>query len=124
MRRGFPAAGDEEALSNAAAEAAQALLDHAPRCRLVSITLGAHGSLVASREERFRHKGFAVEVEDTVGAGDAFTAGMVHAYLRGASLERIGEVSNLCGSYVASRQGATPEFPSALLERIRLLAGG
>jgi sugar/nucleoside kinase (ribokinase family) len=44
---------------------------------------------------------------------------MVHAFLRGAALEQINVVSNLCGSYVASQPGATPELTAELLERIK-----
>ena len=106
------------ALTEAAARAAQALLAQAPQCRLVAITLGPHGSLLANRAGVSRHAGFKVEVADTIGAGDAFTAGLVHAYVRGATLEQINTVSNLCGSYVASQQGATPELPEALVARI------
>jgi fructokinase len=91
---------------------------------MIAITLGPHGSLLANRNETHRHEGFAVDVADTVGAGDAFTAGLVHAYMRGASLEHINMVSNLCGSYVASQPGATPQLPAQLLDRIRTIFDG
>ena len=112
-------ADDDEALSNWAHTAALGLLDMAPRCRMVAITLGPHGSLLANRGGAHRHPGLQVDVVDTIGAGDAFTAGMVHAFMRGATLEQINEVSNLCGSYVASQPGATPELTPELLERIQ-----
>ena len=115
---GFPASSDDEALTSAATHAANSLLRFAPQCRLVAITLGPHGSLLADRTGAYRHHGFEVEVADTVGAGDAFTAGFVHAYLRRASLAQISEVSNLCGSFVASQVGATPELPLLLLDAI------
>jgi fructokinase len=117
-RIGLGAARSGASLTEAAALAAQALLTHAPQCRLVAITLGAHGSLLADRESVSRHEGFKVQVADTIGAGDAFTAGLVHAYVRGAALEQINTVSNLCGSYVASQKGATPELPEALVAKI------
>ena len=116
---GFPASADDESLTAAATHSAQALLEFAPQCRLVAITLGPHGSLLADRTGTFRHHGFEVKVADTVGAGDAFTAGLVHAYIRGASLAQISEVSNRCGSFVATQVGATPELPSELLEAIQ-----
>jgi len=55
-------------------------------------------------------------VGDTVGAGDAFTAGLVHEYLRGAGLDRMNEVANRVGAWVASEVGATP-VPKSRLER-------
>jgi sugar/nucleoside kinase (ribokinase family) len=45
---------------------------------------------------------------DTVGSGDAFTAGLVHEYLEGASLGLMNEVANLVGAWVASEVGAMP----------------
>ncbi|MGB8831386.1 MAG: PfkB family carbohydrate kinase, partial [Candidatus Sulfotelmatobacter sp.] len=49
-----------------------------------------------------------VKVADTVGAGDAFTAAMVHGYLRGVSLAEINETANQVGAWVASQPGGTP----------------
>ena len=118
LAEGIASPVDDEALTAAATKTAQALLEFAPQCRLVAITLGPHGSLLADRSGIHRHRGFVIRVADTVGAGDAFTAGLVHAYLRGASLAQISEVSNLCGSHVASHPGATPELPPALLGAI------
>ena len=63
-------------------------LKNFPACQLVATTLGPHGCLLTTRESTFGHPGFPIKVVDTVGAGDAFTAGLIHAYLRGASLHR------------------------------------
>lgn len=119
--KGFPHEGDgDDALTADAAQSAEALLELSPGCDLVAITLGPHGSLIASRKESWdRHPGFPVEVVDTIGAGDAFTAGLVHAYTRGASVRQMNMVSNLCGSYVASHSGATPELSTELLLSIK-----
>ncbi len=119
---GFPSTDDEE-LTATATQCAHALLALAPECRMVSITLGPHGSLLADRSGSYRHNGFVVDVVDTVGAGDAFTAGLVHAYIRGASLAPISEIANRCGSHVASQSGATPELPPTLLNDIQALLG-
>ena len=99
-------------------DAARSLLQSFPRCRLVATTLGAEGSLVTTREASFHHPGFPIKLVDTVGAGDAFTAGLVHAYLRGASLAKMAEVGNLCGSFVASQSGAMPALSAELLSQI------
>lgn len=102
---------------------AYALLAFFPNCKVVATTLGAGGSLVTSREAEYRHPGFPIEVVDTVGAGDAFTAGLLHAYLRGASLMQMAEAGNLCGSYVASQPEATPVLPAEIIERMDTLQG-
>jgi fructokinase len=106
-----------------AENAAQALLGFFPDCKVIATTLGSAGSLVVSRERACRHPGFPVKVVDTVGAGDAFTAGMLHAYLRGGSLAQMAEAGNLCGSYVASQAGATPALPAELVKTIDALRG-
>jgi fructokinase len=114
---------DPAALTEWAGDAALALLAAAPQTELVAITLGPNGSLLANREGTHRHMGFPVKVADTIGAGDAFTAGLVYAYLRDTSLEHIGAVANLCGSYVASQEGATPELPGEVLSAIHAALG-
>jgi fructokinase len=109
---------NEHPLPNSPQAAAHTLLEDFPGCQLVATTLGPHGSLLTTRESTFGHPGFPIKVVDTVGAGDAFTAGLVHAYLRGASLPQMAEIGNLCGSYVASQPGATPPLSRELIERV------
>ena len=85
---------------------------------LVCVTRGARGSLLIEREEEFDHPGFPVMVRDAVGAGDSFTAALVHHYLRGASLARISEAANRLGSWVATQAGAMPTLDKDLLDDI------
>lgn len=85
-----------------------------PGLRLVAVTRGGHGGLLVAREESHEHPGIAVEVADTIGAGDAFTAGMTHALLRGASLAAVNEAANRCGSWVASQPGGMPALPEEI----------
>jgi fructokinase len=108
----------EHPAPNSVQTAAYTLLEDFPECQLVATTLGPHGCLLTTRESTFGHPGFPIKVVDTVGAGDAFTAGLVHAYLRGASLAQMAEIGNLCGSYVASQPGATPPLSPELIDRI------
>jgi fructokinase len=86
--------------------------------QLVCITRGESGSLLISDDECSEHAGVKVKVADTVGAGDAFTAAMVHGYLRGAPLDQINETANRVGAWVASQSGATPAFKAGGLSRI------
>ncbi len=76
--------------------------------KLVCVTRGGNGSLIATSSGIHRHSGYRVKVVDTVGAGDAFTAGLVHQYLRGASLAAMNDAANRIGSWVASQAGGTP----------------
>jgi fructokinase len=98
--------------------AAELLLDYFPQCAMVAMTLGPHGCRLSTRGANSEHPGFLIKLIDTVGAGDAFTAGLVHAYLRGASLKETAEIGNLCGSFVASQSGATPALPPQLIQQI------
>lgn len=60
----------------------------------------------------------AVEVADTVGAGDAFTAGYLDARLRGLGAEACLERALALGGLVAGRRGAQPEYdPQSLSSR-------
>ncbi len=86
---------------------------------LICITRGEHGSLLFSRDGWDEHAGLSIKVRDTVGAGDAFTAALVHHYLRRASLETMNEAANRMGAWVASNVGATPEPDPVILEKFR-----
>jgi fructokinase len=112
-----------ERVSTAPQAAAHWLLENFPNCALVATTLGAKGSLLTTREGEFKHPGFPIKLVDTVGAGDAFTAGLIHAYLHGASLSQMAEIGNLCGSYVAGKAGATPPLSADLIDRIDTVLG-
>jgi len=96
--------------------AAQALCQ-ACELNLVCVTRGAHGSLLVSPSKSEQHPGFKVEVADTVGAGDAFTAGLIHEYLRGASFAKINDTANRMGAWVSTQIGGMPN-PAGNLQRI------
>jgi fructokinase len=83
---------------------------------LVCITRGGRGSLLVAEKKSSEHPGFKIQVADTVGSGDAFTAGLVHEYLHGASLDLMNEVANLVGAWVASEVGAMPAPKRGALE--------
>ena len=76
--------------------------------KLLCVTRGCRGSLLADESGTHEHPGFRITVVDTVGAGDAFTAGLVHHHLRKSSLAEMNEAANRAGAWVASHAGATP----------------
>ncbi len=96
--------------------AAQKLRD-AFNLNLVCVTRGDSGSLLVSDSESDEHPGFKVQVADTVGAGDAFTAGLVHQYLTNASLQQMNDLANRMGAWVSTQSGAMP-VPSGNLKTI------
>ncbi|MGH6718865.1 MAG: bifunctional 5-dehydro-2-deoxygluconokinase/5-dehydro-2-deoxyphosphogluconate aldolase [Alphaproteobacteria bacterium] len=56
--------------------------------------------------------GFAVEVFNVLGAGDAFMAGFLRGFVRGEPLRRCGELANAAGSLVVARHGCAPAMPT------------
>jgi len=106
-----PTAPDEQAVL---LEAARALLQRYP-LKLVAITMGGEGSLLVTRDSFHRHHGIPIKIADTVGAGDAFTAALVHAHLAGASLAEMNEAGNRWGGWVASQPGAMPPLNDTTL---------
>lgn len=78
--------------------------------KLICVTRGANGSLLVSEYDDSEHFGIEVEIVDTIGAGDAFTAAMVHGVLRGWNLDEINRNANQVASFVASQRGAMPAF--------------
>ena len=99
-------------------EAAHAFLG-AYDLELICVTRGERGSHLYSRKGTDMHPGLPVQVADTVGAGDAFAAALVHQYLRGSSLKTMNEAANQMGAWVASQSGATPPANEEILERVR-----
>lgn len=84
---------------------------------LICITRGANGSLLCDRHDEHEHAGYRVKVKDTIGAGDAFTAALVHEYLRERPLAEMNEAANRMGAWVASHSGAMPQIPTNRLQQ-------
>jgi fructokinase len=89
--------------------------------QMVCITRGAKGSLLISSTELVDHPGISVNVADTVGAGDAFTAVLADGYVRKKSLHGISEAANHLGAWVASQTGATQKPDDQILAEIHRL---
>lgn len=77
---------------------------------MICVTLGERGCAVWSDSALREFPGNPVEVIDTVGAGDAFSAAFLHGLGRGWPIERTGAFANALGALVASRAGATPSW--------------
>lgn len=86
------------------------------------LTRGARGTLLFTREGRIEGTPVSYPARpdaDSVGAGDACSAGLLLGMLRGWTPARTLDLANHLGAYVASLPGATPRLPPALLDRAR-----
>ena len=79
-------------------------------CEIMCVTFGERGSAIVKDGRYCEIPGFRVEVADTVGAGDAFSAAFLHGLDKGWDAERIGTFANAVGALVASRSGAIPDW--------------
>ena len=70
----------------------------------VIIKLGSRGSLFRNREESFYTDPYEVTPVDTTGCGDNFTAGFIHAYLKGEPMRALNSLGLGASSYIRSEQ--------------------
>ncbi|MGH9776382.1 MAG: carbohydrate kinase family protein [Candidatus Acidiferrales bacterium] len=83
---------------------ARSLLRAGPK--LVAITMGKDGCIIASAEKSVHVPAFEVTVVDTTGAGDAFMGGLSYALLQGWDFERVGTFANACAALCCTKVGA------------------
>ena len=81
--------------------------------RAVALTRGGNGSLLWHSGNWSELPGEPVKVVDTVGAGDAFSAGLTMGWLHGLSLEKAHQLAATLASFVCSQPGAMPKLPEA-----------
>ena len=56
--------------------------------------------------------GFPVEVQNILGAGDAFAAGFLYGYVNGWDWHRSARLGNACGAIVVTKHGCANFMPS------------
>ena len=83
---------------------------------VVCVTRGALGCVLFRAGEYLEIAGVPVEVADTVGAGDAFSAALVHGLWQEWPLRKIGVFANRVGALVAGRRGGTPHWRPSEIE--------
>lgn len=84
----------------------------------ICVTRGEHGAIVWHDEEFYEHPGFTIEVEDTVGAGDAFLATLLAGILNEQPMQQTLEKACAVGAYVASQRGANPAYDEEKIAEI------
>jgi fructokinase len=76
----------------------------------VCVTRGAKGCALLLGEEFLESPGFRVQIADTIGTGDAFSAALVHGISAAWPPAKIADFANRVGALVASRPGGTPRW--------------
>jgi sugar/nucleoside kinase (ribokinase family) len=74
--------------------------------KIVALTLGVDGCIIASSGKITHIPALKVEVVDTTGAGDAFMGGLSFGLLQGWDLERVGLFANACAALCCTKVGA------------------
>ena len=100
-------------------EAAVASLAEDFDCTALCVTCGDDGAWLWMEGSTWHHPGYAVDVADTVGAGDAFLSALLTGLLTGRSGDALLDLANRLGAYVASRPGATPGYEFDELDDIQ-----
>ncbi|MFW6456784.1 MAG: carbohydrate kinase family protein [Planctomycetota bacterium] len=83
---------------------------------LLCITRGEDGCELYTSDSTAEAAAPSTSIVDTVGAGDAFCAGLTVNYLEGKDLQSIARGANLMGAYVAGCRGAMPDVPENIVE--------
>ena len=76
----------------------------------VCITRGTEGCALLLNGEYVQAPGFPIQLADAIGAGDAFSAALVHAISSGWPARQAADFANRVGALVAGRPGGTPHW--------------
>ena len=76
----------------------------------VALTKGEEGSIISTRASTNVFKADPVDVVDSTGAGDAYTAAIVYAMLKGWKLERAGRFATRVAQTSVRQKGPRYNF--------------
>lgn len=85
---------------------------------MLILTCGVNGSYVFTPGNVSFVETPKVQVADTVGAGDSFTAAFISAVLKGKAVTEAHRLAVNVSAHVCTQNGAMPELPENLLNRI------
>lgn len=84
--------------------------------KMLILTCGVNGSYVFTPGNVSFQPTPKVEVADTVGAGDSFTAAFISSILKGKSVAESHSLAVQTSAYVCTKKGAMPILPSQLTD--------
>lgn len=85
---------------------------------MLILTCGVNGSYVFTPGNVSFVETPKVQVADTVGAGDSFTAAFISAILKGKTVTEAHQLAVNVSAYICTQNGAMPELPENLLNRV------
>jgi fructokinase len=86
--------------------------------RMLILTCGTEGSYVYNADGSWSFLPTPiVEVADTVGAGDSFTAAFVASILQGKTMQEAHKVAVEASAFVCTQHGAMPILPNAITSK-------
>ncbi len=77
---------------------------------ILVVKLGPQGAILRKGTQKMKAAGNAVEVVDTVGAGDSFDAGFLHKFVHGAALDECLRFANRTAAYSTTAAGGVEAF--------------
>jgi fructokinase len=96
-----------------------AALSRATNTPRICVTMAAAGAALWDRGNLVLAPAPKVIVKDTVGAGDAFMAGLMLGLTRGADTQTVLQTACRLGAIVASHDGATPLLSQEIIQEFR-----
>ena len=105
---------DEAAIAGACA-----IIAEATNASRICVTLAEEGAALWEHGKIVTAPAPKVVVKDTVGAGDAFMAGLMVGLTRGTDTRKVLENACRLGAFVASHNGATPLFPPEIIAEFK-----
>ena len=95
-----------------------AVIAEATNASRICVTMAEEGAALWERGNLVSAPAPKVNVKDTVGAGDAFMAGLMVGLTRRTDTKKTLENACRLGAYVASHHGATPLLPPELVQEL------
>lgn len=86
--------------------------------RMLILTCGVNGSYIFTPGNVSFVETPRVDVADTVGAGDSFTATIVSSLLSGKPVREAHQLAVEVSAYVCTQNGAMPELPAELVAKL------
>jgi fructokinase len=88
---------------------------------VIVITAADKGCFVFRQGVLHEMAGIRIELDDAIGAGDAFSAAFVYSYVNGREVAEAARIANHVGAFVASKKGPIPEYTEEIVRLVTSL---